>query len=235
MTQAVMTEEEKYYFDLRGHLVVPSVLDADEIAVCIAAIEHHASQIRTRDVDGGGLAGGSPTLMGREGRQELTGMLGWPEPHCIPFRPLLAHPHVVSRLNIMCGPEDGGFACVAGSHKSGFPIPYGVKTADEDMGLVEQPSLQARDVLFFMDGAQSHGPMPWQAEHERRSVLFKYASCTATRTGKSRELADPEVFWGEELVAGMTAEERVVMHGPCSSLSEGVRLTVENGEVHVLE
>ena len=51
------------------------------------------------------------------------------------------------------GPGDGGFACVSGSHKLQFPRPVGVRTADEDMGLIEQPIVGAGDVLFFMDGA----------------------------------------------------------------------------------
>lgn len=93
------------------------------------------------------------------------------------------------------GPGDGGFACVSGSHKSQFPRPVGVRTADEDMGLIEQPIVGAGDVLFFMDGAGR----------------------TATRTGRSAELAPPEIYWGEDLVAGMSPQERAVMYGPASA------------------
>ena len=182
------------------------------------------------------------------------GLFTLPKPHCEPFRRLLAHPAVVSRLNIMCGrgfrfdhgphyiggvrgtagltmhgtgephrgyvayhqqngnsycagvtvswslsdagPGDGGFggfACVVGSHKSRFTM------------------------LFFMDGAQTHGTLPWNADHARRSVLYKYAGRTATRTGRSARLAPPEIYWGEELVEGMTPQERAVMYGPTSA------------------
>ena len=76
---------------------------------------------------------------------------------------------------------DGGFACVPGSHKSQFPMPKGVRTADDDLGLIVQPEMKAGDVLFFMDGALTHGTQPWRSERQRRSVLFKYAARSAVR------------------------------------------------------
>ena len=122
-----------------------------------------------------------------------------------------------------------------GSHKAGFPMPRGVRTADDDMGLVMQPGVKAGDVLFFMDGAQSHGTLPWRAGHDRRAVLFKYAGRTATRTGRSAELAPPEIHWGEELVQGMSEVERAVMYGPTSAPgTDEVFLSVdEDGTVRV--
>ena len=62
-------------------------------------------------------------------------------------------------------------------------LPPGVRSCDDDMGVVEQPEAEAGDVLFFMDGAQTHGTLRWNADHERRSILFKYAGRTATRRG----------------------------------------------------
>jgi ectoine hydroxylase-related dioxygenase (phytanoyl-CoA dioxygenase family) len=98
-----MSDEEKYYFDLRGYLVVRAALTEAEIGACNAALDHHGESIRTRSVDDGGLARGSRALSGGSGRRELTGMLGWPAPHRQPFRDQLVHPVVVSRLNEMCG------------------------------------------------------------------------------------------------------------------------------------
>ena len=72
-------------------------------------------------------------------------------------------------------------------------------------------------MLFFMDGAQSHGTHPWQNDHDRRSILFKYASRTATRQGPSNAVCHPEVFWDHEIVDGMSMAERAVMYGPCSA------------------
>jgi ectoine hydroxylase-related dioxygenase (phytanoyl-CoA dioxygenase family) len=99
----VMSDEEKYFFDLTGYLIVRGALSPEEVAECNAAIDHYAEDIHARSVEGGGLARGSSALKGETGRLELTGMLGWPSPYREPFRKLLAHPIVVSRLNEMSG------------------------------------------------------------------------------------------------------------------------------------
>ena len=96
-----VSEEEKYYFDLRGYLVVRNVLTAEEVGECNAAIDHFADQIATYP---GSLARNASALQGTASRQQLTGMLGWPPPYREPFRRLLVHPTVVSRLNEFSGP-----------------------------------------------------------------------------------------------------------------------------------
>ena len=68
-----------------------------------------------------------------------------------------------------------------------------------------------------MDGAQTHGTHPWHNDHERRSILYKYAGRTATRGGPSSAVCPPEIYWGEEMVADMSPEERAVMFGPASA------------------
>ena len=98
-----VSEEEKYFFDLRGYLIVRGALSEEEINACNNAIDHYADEIKTRSVADGGLARGSKTLTGQEGRRELTGMLGWPAPYREPFRNLLVHPVAVSRLNEFSG------------------------------------------------------------------------------------------------------------------------------------
>ncbi len=158
-------------------------------------------------------------ISGVKGTEGLT-MHGAGEPH----RPYVAYNHQNSQT--YCGgvtvswqladvnPEDGGFTCVPGSHKSGFPMPPGVRTCDDDLGTVVQPAMRAGDVLFFMDGAQTHGTRPWQSEQPRRSVLFKYAARSCVRGGPASQLAPPEIYWGEDVVVGMTDEQRAVMFGP---------------------
>jgi ectoine hydroxylase-related dioxygenase (phytanoyl-CoA dioxygenase family) len=132
-----------------------------------------------------------------------------------------------------CKAGDGGFACVPGSHKAGFPMPSGVQTCDAPMDVVEQPVLRAGDVLFFMDGAQTHGTLPWKGQMPRRSVLYKYAGRTSARTGAAGQLSPPEIYWDEAIVEGMSEVERAVMYGPCSNPGGGqVYLEVdENGQV----
>ena len=99
----VMSDAERYFFDLTGYLIVREALSPEAVAECNAAIDHDAEKVRARSVEAGGLARGSTALRGDIGRLELTGMLGWSSPYREPFRKLLVHPIVVSRLNALCG------------------------------------------------------------------------------------------------------------------------------------
>ena len=56
---------------------------------------------------------------------------------------------------------DGGFACVPGSHKAFYRMPPGIRSCDEDMGLVKHVEMKAGDVLFFGDGGPTHGTLAW--------------------------------------------------------------------------
>lgn len=265
-------QRERYFWDLTGYLIVRAVLTSEEIIAANKAIDSILEQIGTRQKG----TGESRFLKGTGARwYRGQSLLNLPNPHCAPFRNLLAHPVVVSRLNWMCGagfrldhgPQfnnatkgteglrmhgagephrefvayhhqngesycggvtvtwnltdcpagGGGFTCAPGSHKSGFRMPDAVRYSDEPERAIVQPEINAGDVLFFMDGAQTHGTHPWQNDHDRRSILYKYAARTATRGGPSRELCLPEVYWGEEMVADMTPEERAVMFGPASA------------------
>ena len=280
-----VSEEEKYFFDLRGYLVVRGALSVDEVKTCNDAIDHYGDEIRTRSVEDGGLARGSSALVGKEGRRELTGMLGWPEPYRAPFRKLLVHPVVVSRLNEFSGKGfrmdhgpllisalkgaeghqlhgggepfsqsvwyhqqngkifcrgitvawqltdvnegDGGFACVPGSHKTAEPTPAEVRSAEDDMGLVYQPVMQAGDVLFFAE-TMTHGTLPWRGEGERRSVLYKYASRAAARAvGKYFTPQDRYGDWVSEL----TPEQQAVLYGPGVHHSGRLPLLDSDGEI----
>ena len=106
---------------------------------------------------------------------------------------------------------------VPGSHKSRYPMPDGVRTMENDRGVVAKPAVKAGDVLFFMDGAQTHGARPWNANHMRRAILIKYAGRTATRQGASLGCIEPEKYWDTNVVDEMTPEQRAVMYGPASA------------------
>ena len=162
-----------------------------------------------------------------------------------PHNPVVAYRHqngaghcngVTVTWNLTDSPaRGGGFVCVPGSHKSKYPMPGGVRTCEDDMGTVVQPEVKAGDVIFFMDGAQTHGTHPWRNDHERKSVLYKYASRTATRGGVADLVAPPESYWDAEVVADMSEEQRVVMWGPFSGGKyNGLHLTcAEDGTVQV--
>lgn len=113
--------------------------------------------------------------------------------------------------------NQGGFACVPGSHKSDFDPPDGVTSCDDHMGAVIQPAAQSGDVVFFMDGAQTHGTFPWRNEHERRSILYKFASRTAVRGG-GVQVARPDIYWDGETVDDTSDAHIEVMWGPGSGV-----------------
>jgi len=71
---------------------------------------------------------------------------------------------------------DGGFVCVPGSHKASYPMPEGIRTCDDEMGLVRHVEMKAGDVLLFLASAQTHGAYPWTGEQTRRMIFFQYRS-----------------------------------------------------------
>ncbi len=129
-------------------------------------------------------------------------------------------------------PDLGGFACVPGSHKSFYSMPPGIRTCDDDMGLVVQPVMKAGDVLFFGDGATTHGAKAWKNPIPRRGLLIKYTSRNFHRSGG--DMVHPENRWGD-LVADMTDEQIAVMRGPDRDVgAQNVpRLEVADGQVNV--
>ena len=90
-----MDDYEKYFFDLNGYLVVPDALTANEIAECNAAIDSIQDRIRERPDR---LSAESIALKGKQGREDLVGMLTWPKPWFEPFRNLLGHQAIVPHL-----------------------------------------------------------------------------------------------------------------------------------------
>lgn len=281
-----MDTRERYFWDLNGYVVAKGVMSTDEIAEANEIVEKYSHTIRV----GGSTARDSKTFAGT-GRPMLPGVLEYPQPDCLPFRKMLAHAAVVSRLKVMCGPgfrldhgpmfivsvkgtaghtmhgngephrphvaythqngmpytggvtvawqlhdckpNMGGFACVPASHKANFRMPDGVRTGDNDLDVTMQPVVEAGDIVFFMDSAQSHGAWPWKLDTGRRSILFKYASRTSVRS--SHGLAQPQTYWDENIVDGMTEEQLAVMYGPYSNHRGEVPMldVTDNGDVEV--
>ena len=71
------------------------------------------------------------------------------------------------------GPNCGGFWCIPGSHKSNFKLPRQIHEAPEEASCVAIPDVPAGSVVLFSE-AVMHGTAPWRADHERRTLLFKY-------------------------------------------------------------
>jgi hypothetical protein len=73
-------------------------------------------------------------------------------------------------------PGDGGFACIAGSHKANFELPPDWKnsaTQDEIPEVVDSVAVDAGDAIIFTE-ALAHGTVPWRGPNERRTIFYKY-------------------------------------------------------------
>jgi hypothetical protein len=66
----------------------------------------------------------------------------------------------------------GGFCCIAGSHKQAWRQPA-EQGEFAPASLLRNPGQPAGSVLIFTE-ALRHGTLPWAADHERRSLLYKY-------------------------------------------------------------
>ena len=64
--------------------------------------------------------------------------------------------------------------CIPGSHKSNYSVPEDVASLDRDIGVVQQVEAKAGSAIIFTE-ALAHGTLPWSAEHDRRSILYKYS------------------------------------------------------------
>jgi hypothetical protein len=71
------------------------------------------------------------------------------------------------------GPGKGGFFCIPGSHKSNFKLPQTLFDAHDRSSVAYIPEAPAGSAIFFTE-ALTHGTAPWQADFQRRSVLYKY-------------------------------------------------------------
>ena len=190
-----MNATERYYWDLNGHLVIRNVLTSEEVVAANAALDYLADRCANgTDEDADFLReAAQPRWMDHKlvrTRNNIPYLLMLKPPHCDPFRKMIVHSQIVSRLQVMCGkgfrldhgpqfiggfkgtprhtlhgagepykpyvayhnqngrmyvggvtvtynladsgPDDGGFACVPGSHKSRYRMPGGVSSMDDD-------------------------------------------------------------------------------------------------------
>jgi hypothetical protein len=80
---------------------------------------------------------------------------------------------VVSWTLVDCGPKQGGFLCVPGSHKANYAMPPQIFHAHHNSECVVIPEAKAGSAIIFTE-ALSHGTAPWTADFNRRAILYKY-------------------------------------------------------------
>ena len=98
-------------------------------------------------------------------------------------------------------PGDGGLCLVPGSHKCNFALPLELRTYEQHQEFVKQIPCKAGDVVIFTE-AVTHGTLPWQGEHQRRSILFRYSPGNLAYAKHYVDLAGGVCGWIERGTAG---------------------------------
>jgi ectoine hydroxylase-related dioxygenase (phytanoyl-CoA dioxygenase family) len=132
----------------------------------------------------------------------------------VPFRPseyyLVTNGEIHSGLVAVAfnlkdvGPEDGGFACVPGSHKSAFAFPEQWKHLSELHPCVRRVTGPAGTAIVFTE-AMVHGTLPWHGKDERRTVFYKYSPAAVSWAA---EYYDPSEY------NGLTPRQRAILESP---------------------
>ena len=85
------------------------------------------------------------------------------------------------------GPSYGGLRCIPGSHKSHYKLPRAIRK-EEFQSVVRIPEAPAGSVTLFSE-ALTHGTGAWTADHERRTLLYKY--CASNLTWSTTRVTPP--------------------------------------------
>lgn len=104
-------------------------------------------------------------------------------------------------------PGDGGLCLVPGSHKGNFPCPAALRRGESYREFVKQITCKAGDCVIFTE-AVTHGTLPWTADHQRRTALFRFSP---------GNLAYVPHAWPAEMLALMSPEQRLVLEPPYHS------------------
>ncbi|MBC79605.1 MAG: hypothetical protein CMQ33_02095 [Gammaproteobacteria bacterium] len=89
------------------------------------------------------------------------------------------HGFGVAVLNLTdSGPDTGGLRVIPGSHNSHFRLPNRIRE-ETNTEMVICPEAPAGSMVFFSE-ATTHGTGAWTADHERRSLLYKYCASQLT-------------------------------------------------------
>ena len=99
------------------------------------------------------------------------------------------HGFAVAAFNLTAsGPETGGLRVIPGSHHSHYRLPERIRN-DEYLDVVVCPKAPAGSVTLFSE-ATTHGTASWTADHERRTLLYKY--CHSNLTWSRTRVTAPE-------------------------------------------
>ena len=80
-------------------------------------------------------------------------------------------------------PNDGGFGCIPGSHKSNVGLPGHWRNLRKSIpDCVSRIAASAGDAIVFTE-ALTHGTLPWTADAPRQTVFYKFSPHGTTWSG----------------------------------------------------
>lgn len=108
------------------------------------------------------------------------------------------HGFAVAAWNLSdTGPTYGGLRLIPGSHNSHYRLPRVIRK-DQFQDVIVIPEAPAGSLTIFSE-ALTHGTAAWHADHERRTLLYKYCasqltwSKTRVRPPSNTELTDRQM------------------------------------------
>jgi hypothetical protein len=88
-------------------------------------------------------------------------------------------------------PNDGGFCCIPGTHKSNVSMPSGWRDLSQDVAdCVTRVAAVPGDAIIFTE-ALTHGTLPWTSDGSRSTVFYKYSPHSSSWGAR---FFDPEDF-----------------------------------------
>ena len=103
------------------------------------------------------------------------------------------------------GPEDGGFACVPGSHKANYAFPGEWKDMSEELHpSIHRVTGRAGTAILFTE-ALTHGPLPWTGKKERRTLFYKYSPHSISWSAR---------YFDGAKYADLTERQRAILEAP---------------------
>ena len=223
-----MNVHENYQLDVAGYLIVREALTAEEVQRFLHRLDkgdddasaelcdHPALAAYVEELCGVNYAlSGTPGLLPAAtaqsglwggGHEPLDWALAYQQQGDVRFCQSLVV--LWALTDVVAG--DGGFVLVPASHKSQVEAPRQLWEGDDAMGVVEQPTLEAGDLLLCV-GAALHGTRPWLGAGPLR--LF---TCTFVAEEVRRAAPEPttETSTAEEpapWMAELTSEQRTVL------------------------
>lgn len=92
------------------------------------------------------------------------------------------------------GPGDGGISAIPGSHKANLACPQEMLRWEKYQEYVTEINGKAGDAIIFTE-ALTHGTLPWNGDHQRRAILYKFNAGHMSWGGGG--LRSPVPYWDE--------------------------------------